>query len=170
MQLVADIGGHGVKVRPNGLPKDVPVEKTLEQIGKSLIECGKAAADAGIEIWLEVHGGGTSLPKNIKTIMEHCGHPAVGLTWNSNQTDLENKSVAESFSMLKKWIRSCHINDLENDARGVYPYRELFRLFRDMGYDRYTMCEVGRTPPRRGKGHRLLSRLQGNVGHLSKPA
>src|SRR5262245_26495317 len=25
-ELVADIGGKGVKVRPNGLPKDVPVE------------------------------------------------------------------------------------------------------------------------------------------------
>lgn len=147
VQLTADIGGHGVKVRPNGLPKDVPVEKTLEQIGKSLIECGKAASDAGIEIWLEVHGGGTSIPKNIKTIMDHCGHPAVGLTWNSNQTDLIKGSVAESFAMLKGWIKSCHINDLENDAKGVYPYRELFRLFREIGYDRYTMCEVGRTPP-----------------------
>src|SRR5262245_35170931 len=30
IQLAADIGGKGVKVRPNGLPKDVPVEKTLE--------------------------------------------------------------------------------------------------------------------------------------------
>src|SRR5438552_14830803 len=42
IQLSADLGGKGVKVRPNGLPKDVPVDKTLEQIGKSLIECGKA--------------------------------------------------------------------------------------------------------------------------------
>ena len=36
VQLVADIGGRGVKVRPNGLPKGVTVEKTLEQIGKAL--------------------------------------------------------------------------------------------------------------------------------------
>ncbi len=34
IQLSADLGGKGVKVRPNGLPKDVPVEKTLAQIGK----------------------------------------------------------------------------------------------------------------------------------------
>src|SRR5262245_41839517 len=46
VELAADLGGKGVKVRPNGLPKTVPVEKTLEQIGKSLIPCGKAAADA----------------------------------------------------------------------------------------------------------------------------
>jgi sugar phosphate isomerase/epimerase len=38
IRLGADIGGSGVKVKPNALHKDVPVEKTLEQIGKSLNE------------------------------------------------------------------------------------------------------------------------------------
>src|SRR3954464_8381049 len=47
VELAADLGARGVKVRPNGLPKGVPTEKTLEQIGKSLIPCGKAAEDAG---------------------------------------------------------------------------------------------------------------------------
>jgi sugar phosphate isomerase/epimerase len=147
IQLTADLGGKGVKVRPNGLPKNVSVEKTLEQIGKALVECGKAAADAGVEIWVEVHGGGTSLPANMKSIMEHCGHPAVGVTWNSNQTDLVNKSVAQSFALLRPWIRSCHINDLYNDEKGVYPYRELFALLRSIDYDRYTLIEVGKTMP-----------------------
>jgi sugar phosphate isomerase/epimerase len=147
VELVADLGGKGVKVRPNGLPKGVPVEKTLEQIGKALIPCGQAGADAGIEIWVEVHGTGTSLPANIKTIMEHCGHPQVGLTWNSNATDVVNGSVAASFQLLSRWIRSCHINDLYRDQTGGYPYRELFRLFRGIGYDRVTMCEVGSSIP-----------------------
>jgi len=56
IELARDIGAKGVKVRPNGLPKDVPVEKTLEQIGKALATCGRMAADAGVEIWCEVHG------------------------------------------------------------------------------------------------------------------
>src|SRR5687768_15226934 len=45
VKLAKDLGSPGVKVRPNGLPKDVPEEKTLEQIGKALRECGVAAAD-----------------------------------------------------------------------------------------------------------------------------
>lgn len=155
-ELVADIGGKGVKVRPNGLPKDVPVDKTLEQIGKALVECGKAAADHGVEIWVEVHGAGTSLPENCKKIMEHCGHPKVGLTWNSNATDLKDGSVAESFKMLAPWIRSCHINDLYNDGLGKYPYRELFRLLRGQGYDRATLIEVGRTPTDVASGEEFL--------------
>jgi sugar phosphate isomerase/epimerase len=156
VQLVADIGGKGVKVRPNDLPKDVPVEKTLEQIGKSLIPCGKAADDAGIEIWVEVHGKGTAEPQNIKTIMEHCDHPKVGLTWNSNPTDVKEKSVADSFRLLQRWVRSCHINDLYKDAEGSYPYRELFRLLRESGYDRVTLCEVGRAPADRAAGEEFL--------------
>jgi sugar phosphate isomerase/epimerase len=146
VKLAADIGGRGVKVRPNGLRKDVPAEKTLEQIGKALIECGNAAADAGVEIWVEVHGAETQKPANMKSIMEHCGHKSVGITWNSNRTDLVNGSVRPSFELLRPWIRSVHINELYKDARGEYPYRELFGLLRGVGYDRYTLCEVGRTP------------------------
>jgi sugar phosphate isomerase/epimerase len=156
VQLAADLGGKGVKVRPNGLPEKVPVEKTLEQIGKALIECGNAAADAGVEIWVEVHGPGTSHPPHIKTIMDHCGHEKVGLTWNSNAADLRDKSVAEYFKLLRPHIRSCHINELWKDSAGIYPYRELFHLFRETGYDRVTLCEVGRTPPDAASGEELL--------------
>jgi len=145
VELVKEIGGKGVKVRPNGVPKDADPQRTFEQIGKALIECGKAASDAGIEIWVEVHGPITQVPKNMKTIMDACGHPSVGVTWNSNATDVEKGSVAASFELLKPYIKSCHIDDLENDEKGKYPYRELFKLFRMMGYDRYTMCEVGKS-------------------------
>lgn len=156
VQLVHDCGGHMVKVRPNGFPKGVPVEKTLEQIGKALIECGKAGEDYGIEICLEVHGRGTQEPKNIKTIMDHCGHKSVGLTWNSNKSDIEGGSVKAAFELLKPFIKSCHINEIYKDSLGVYPYRELFRLFREAGYDRYTMIEVGRTPPDVASGEDML--------------
>lgn len=156
IELVHDIGGTGVKVRPNGLPKGVSTEKTLEQIGKALIECGKAAEGFGVEIWVEVHGGGTQEPANMKTIMDHCGHKSVGLTWNSNAADIKDGSVKSAFEMLKPWIKSCHINEIYKDSTGAYPYRELFRLFREMNYDRYTLIEVGRTPPDAASGEEML--------------
>lgn len=58
-----------MKVKPNNLPKEVPVEKTLEQIGKSLAEIGDYALGFGQEIRLEVHGGVSDLG-HIKTVME----------------------------------------------------------------------------------------------------
>ena len=142
VRLVADIGGRGVKVRPNRLPPGVPVERTLEQIGRSLAECGRAAHDANVEFWLEVHGVGTAHPPHIRTIMQHCNHPRVGITWNSNRTDVTNGSVSESFKMLRQWIKSCHINELHSG----YPYRELFRLLRETGYDRVTLAEIQGMP------------------------
>ena len=132
-----------MKVRPNAFPKGVSQEKTLEQIGKALIPCGKAAEAAGVEIWVEVHGTGTSHPPHMKTMMDHCGHPKVGVTWNSNGSDLKDGSVAEYFNLLRPHLLSCHINELWKDAAGQYPYRELFRLMRETGYDRYTLIEVG---------------------------
>lgn len=145
-ELAKDTGAKGVKVRPNGLQQNVPVEKTLEQIGKSLIECGKSAADNGVEIWVEVHGGGTQLPANMKKIMEFCGHPKVGICWNSNGTDLIDGSVKPGFQMLKPYLLSCHINDLW----GNYPYRDLFQMLREANYDRFTLCEVGTPVPAEG--------------------
>ena len=139
-QLAEDVGAHGVKVRPNGLPEGVPVEKTLAQIGTALRECGTAADTHGVEIWLEVHGGGTQHPPHIRTILDTCKHPKVGACWNSNKTDIVNGSVKTYFDLLRPDIKSCHINDLWDES---YPYRELFHLFQQTGYDRFTLCEVG---------------------------
>lgn len=137
--LARDIGARGVKVRPNALPDDVPVEKTLEQIGSALRECGRFAAENGVEIWLEVHGKGTSHPPHIRTIMEYCQHPQVGVCWNSNNTDLKDNSVREYFALLSPYIKSVHINEL---WREDYPWRELFALLKGAGYDRFTLAEI----------------------------
>jgi sugar phosphate isomerase/epimerase len=168
VELVKDLGGTGVKVRPNGVPKGADELKTFEQIGKALAECGKAASDAGVEIWVEVHGAITQIPKNMKTIMDACGHKSVGVCWNSNPPDVENKSVASSFAMLKPWLKSCHINDLNNDAKGTYPYRELFKLLREANYDRYTLCEVGTAYPDVAEGTAFLKKYKASWEDLVK--
>jgi len=72
--LAHDVGAPSIKVRPNGLPKEVPVEKTLEQIGRALRELGEFGGGQGVEIRLEVHGSGTSLLTHIKKIMDAADH------------------------------------------------------------------------------------------------
>ena len=161
-ELAQDLGCVGVKVRPNGFPKDIPEEKTLDQIGRALARCGDIARDHGVEIWLEVHGPGTMLPPNTHRILSVANHPAVGACWNSNDTDVVGGSVKPSFDLLKPWIRSCHINELCRTLSPwgselqvaptlkpgfpqwlkPYPWRELFTLLRSIGYDRYTYAEV----------------------------
>jgi sugar phosphate isomerase/epimerase len=138
-ELAHDVGATGVKVRPNGFPNPDKPQPTLEQIGKALKECAGAADANGVEIWVEVHGNGTSHPPHIRTLLDVCAHPRVGACWNSNKQDILNGSVKPYFDLLKSHLKSCHINDLWSD----YPYRELFRLLAEAGYDRFTLCEVG---------------------------
>lgn len=141
-RLAADLGARGVKVRPNGLPEGVPAEKTLAQIGSALAECGKFATENGVEIWVEVHGSGTSLPDNMHKIMQACGHPSVGICWNSNMTDLDpDGTIARPFQLLKPYLRSCHITDLWSS----YPWAELFSLLKRAAYDRFTLCEYSKS-------------------------
>ena len=141
-RLAKDLGAKGVKVRPNALPKGVEPAKTLEQIGLALRECGKAAEAEGVEIWVEVHGPGTQEPGHMRTLMDHCGHPSVGVCWNSNPTDVKDGSIKEAFDLLKKDIKSCHINELWSG----YPWRELFAGLDAIGYDRVTLMEVAGVP------------------------
>ncbi|MBI4877470.1 MAG: sugar phosphate isomerase/epimerase [Acidobacteria bacterium] len=140
IELAHDTGAWGVKVRPNGLPKEVPPETTIKNIAACLRELGDYGAGRGVEIWMEVHGRETSVPRVCADIMKQTRHQQVGLCWNSNPNDIVNGSVRQTFQLLRPWIKSAHINDLASPA---YPWRELFTLMRESKYDRYTLMEIG---------------------------
>lgn len=137
--LAHDVGASGVKVRPNGLPKEVPVEKTLEQIGRALRELGEFAAGHGQMIRLEVHGGGTSQLQHIRTIMDHAAHLHVGVCWNSNQTDLDGAGFDANFDLVKDRIAEVHLRDLYLDE---YPFRRLFTRLNEAGYRGFCLAEI----------------------------
>jgi sugar phosphate isomerase/epimerase len=154
VSLAHDTGAWGVKVRPNGLPNGVPRETTIGRIGEGLREVGEFGYVHGVEVWLEVHGGPTQVPDVAAAIMKATNHKNVGLCWNSNPADVTNGSVRASFELLRPWLKSCHINELVSG----YPYRELFTLMRQSGYDRWTLCECGESkePERFLKYYRAL--------------
>lgn len=139
IDLAHDTGAWGIKVRPNGFPKDVPREETIRNIGASLRELGQYGEGKGVEVWLEVHGSETQVPPVCAAIMKAAAHSSVGLCWNSNPTDVVNGSVKQSFELLRPWIRNCHITDLSNEK---YPWREFFTLLRASKYERYMLMEV----------------------------
>jgi len=156
VDLAGDVGAVGVKVRPNALPDGVPVDTTLRRIADSLREIGCCAEERGIEIWLEVHGRGTQEPHVVEQIMNLVDHPTVGVCWNSNPGEPVDGSIRTHFDRLKPWIKSVHINELAND----YPWRELFALLRESGYERYTLMEAqeSREPERFMRYYKALWR------------
>jgi len=144
IKLSHDCGGSGVKVKPNGFHKDVPHEKTIEQIGKSLNELGKFAADYGQQIRLEVHGNETQELPNIKAMMDVATNKNVTVCWNSNPEDLIGKGLEYNFNLVKdRFGDTVHVRELNV---GDYPYQQLMTLFVKMKYKGWILLEC-RTEP-----------------------
>lgn len=144
LKLCKDIGATGIKVKPNGLPKEVPAEKTIAQIAASLNECGKAAGDMGQLVRVEVHGNLTQRIPNIKAIFEQVTEKSVKICWNCNDEDLLAPGLEQNFNSVKQWFGdTVHIRELNV---GDYPYQDLMDLFMGMNYDGYILLEA-RTEP-----------------------
>jgi len=143
VKLGHDVGASGVKVRPNDLPKGVPQEKTIEQIGKSLNVVGAFGADYGQQIRLEVHGACAPLPI-MKRIMDVADHPNVALCWNSNVSDLKEEGLEANFNLVKsRFGATAHVRPL--DSRD-YPFAQLIALFVAMDYHGWLLLEAGGVP------------------------
>lgn len=144
LQLSADIGGTGVKVKPNSFHKGVPREKTIEQIGRSLDALGKTAQGLGQQIRLEVHGSCCELP-TIKAIMDIAKHPAVTVCWNCNSQDVQGAGLAANFAMVRdRFGDTAHVREFNV---GKYPYPELFGLLKKTRYAGWVLLEA-RTKPK----------------------
>ncbi len=144
VKLSYDCGGSGVKVKPNDLPKGVPYEKTIQQIGESLNELGRFAADYDQKIRLEVHGRGTSSLPVIKAIMDVADHPNVGVCWNCNGQDLDGEGLEYNFNLVRpRFGDTIHVREL---SIGDYPYQELIHLLVETHYGGWVLLEA-RTKP-----------------------
>ncbi len=143
IELSHDVGGSGVKVRPNNLPPSVPQEKTIEQIGKALNVVAEFGEGFGQQIRLEVHGGCAPLPI-MKRIMDVATHRNVGLCWNSNPTDLAGDGLEANFNLVKsRFGATAHVRPLDSPD---YPFAELIRLFVEMDYEGWILLEAGGRP------------------------
>jgi len=144
IKLSHDVGGSGVKVKPNALPSHVPVEKTIEQIASSLNDLGRFAEDHGQEIRVEVHGRETSKLPIMKRIFDLVERPNVGICWNSNPQDLDPPGLEYNFNLVKdRFGATAHVRELNI---GNYPYQQLINLFVKMDYKGWILLEARTNP------------------------
>lgn len=142
VDLADDLGCPGVKVRPNSLPEEVPVEDTLRQIGLALRECAEHARHKHIRLRLEVHGRGTCHVPHIRTVLDIANHENLSACWNCNPTDVVDGSVTENFGLLRGRIGLVHLHDFVDTD---YPYKELFELLYEAGWHGYCLMEAAAT-------------------------
>ncbi|MDP7020602.1 MAG: TIM barrel protein [Pirellulaceae bacterium] len=156
LKLSSDVGSSGVKVKPDRLYPDVPRDKTIEQIGKSLNEVARYGADLGQQVRLEVHGGCAQLP-TIKAIMDVADHPNATVCWNSNRQDLEGAGLEKNFKMVAdRFGATAHIRELHDPA---YPYKQLMKLLVDIDYAGFVMIEASTKPADRVAAMRRQRRV-----------
>lgn len=144
VKLSRDVGGSGVKVKPNKFHASVPREKTIEQIGRSLNEIGAYASDYGQQIRLEVHGRETQELPNIKAIMDVADHRNVAVCWNCNPEDVNGQGLAHNFNLVKDRLGdTIHIHEMNT---GTYPYEELMDLLIEADYSGWLLWECHTDP------------------------
>ncbi len=144
-KLAADLGAPGIKVRPNRIPDGEDPEITYERIGKAWGSVAAAAADMGVQVWMEVHGAEEtrSLP-GVRKMLDHADHPNARVCWNSNPGEEDEQgSIKQNFDLVKHAIGEVHITDI-----GVYqyPWQELFDLLKSINYTGYCLAEIQANP------------------------
>ena len=143
IELSHDVGGSGVKVKPDSFHKEVPREKTIEQIGMSLNELAEFATGFGQQIRLEIHGGCCQLP-TIKAIMDVADNPNVALCWNSNPQDLEDPGLESNFNLVKARLgETTHVHLMDSKT---YPHQQLLDLYVKLDYSGWWLLEEGVIP------------------------
>lgn len=146
LQLSHDIGGSGVKVKPDRFYPEVPQEKTIAQIAAALRDVAEFAKDLGQEVRLEVHGQ-LAAPEIIVKVMEACQHPQARLCWNCNDQDLETGAGFEAnYRLARPWFgQTVHVHDLDGAFR-PYPYGQLISLLKQSGYSGWCLLESSTSP------------------------
>ncbi|MEP7257860.1 MAG: sugar phosphate isomerase/epimerase family protein [Flavitalea sp.] len=144
LQLSHDIGGSGVKVKPNSFHEGVPHGQTLEQIGRSLNELGSFADGLGQQVRLEVHGRETQELPNIKSILDVAVHPRVAICWNCNPEDVNGKGLDYNFNLVKDRLGdTVHIHEMNNLG---YPCADFIQLLKKNDYSGWLLLECSSEP------------------------
>ncbi len=144
VRLMHDCGGTGVKVKPNGFPKGLTREETIEQIGKALNEVAEYGQQYGQKIRVEVHGRGTSELPVVRDIFRIADHKNVFVCWNSNDQDLAGDGLEDNFEMVQDRLGdTVHVREMN---LGTYPYPRLMQLFRQADYSGWILLEARTNP------------------------
>jgi len=138
--LARDVGARGFRVFPNALPggKGIPEEQTMRQMGKALAEVCPFAHEHGVKIALEVHGSGTNIVAKVKQMIDYSECPYAYINWNCDANDVKGPGLDANFASVKDRIANVHMHELHDN----YPYRRLFELLRQAGYQGYCDAEI----------------------------
>ncbi len=147
LQLCSDLGMAGLRVFPNSFHKDVPKEKTIDQIIESLRKLTKTADDLQQEICLEAHGDVGTL-SNLRTIVEAVGHKRVRIMLNSDFRDTQGDGLEANLQLTADYLAGrAHIHNLlEKKYVDAKFYERQFAFFKKVNWSGWCLLEISDVP------------------------
>ena len=137
VQLCADVGAPGLKVFGNNFHEGVSKDTTMCQVAEALEECARFAQPLDVEIRFEMHGDFDPWKYCVR-VVELAGEPNVSLIYNCDRRDVADGSIAQVWRHVAPYVGHVHLHDLTDE----FPYRELFRLLKEAGYEGHTSAEL----------------------------
>ena len=141
IELASDLECGRIRVFGNDIPKDVDSADCVKYVGDALRELGDYADPLGVDVLLEMHGQ-FNFWKYTLAAVEHAAHPRVDLVYNCDPRDVIAGSIATTYSYVWDRVRHVHMHELDSG----YPYKELFGLLREDGYEGYLSAEINASP------------------------
>jgi sugar phosphate isomerase/epimerase len=139
VDLAADVGAPQVRVFGNAFPKGSDKEQVVRRVGESLRAIAEHASPRGVDCNLEMHGDFYYWEHALRAV-QIADHPRVGIVYNCDPRETRWGPIRTSIEPIAPYLRHIHMHNLESDD---YPYPELFRILRNLGYAGYLSLECG---------------------------
>jgi sugar phosphate isomerase/epimerase len=139
IDLAADLGAPRIRVYGNQFPAGIDKAEVVNYVTESIADCAAYAEGTGVDVMLHMHGDFNS-PEYCLPLVQRVNNPNLALDYNSDARDVINGSIAATFYQVKDYVRHVHVHGIEE---GKYPYRELFRILKEINYAGYITIARG---------------------------
>jgi sugar phosphate isomerase/epimerase len=110
-RLAADVGAPCVRVFGGPIAKGIARPKAIDNLVARLTEVSDGIRGLPVVICLETHDDWCD-PAHVAEVIRRVNRPEIAVNWDfMHPVNMAKKSVAESFSTLKDWIRHVHFHD-----------------------------------------------------------
>ncbi len=138
IDLAADVGAPRIRVFGNAFPEGADKDEVIENVGAALREIAEHAEGTGVDCNLEMHGDFYRWEYTLRAV-ELADHDRIGVVYNCDRREPNWGPISTFIDPVKDYLRHVHLHDIESS---VYPYQDLFRILRNLGYHGYVSLEA----------------------------
>jgi sugar phosphate isomerase/epimerase len=144
IDLAQAMGVKYVRMFGDKIPEGEPKEEVMKRVTDGFQQMADYAKPAGVTVLIESHGDFTH-SADVADILTRVGAPQFALLWDAHHSFVagQEKSPAETYAKLGKWVRHTHLKDSVPEGaerryvligKGEVPVREQVKVLAGAGY------------------------------------